>query len=51
VLLGQSAVLVGTFVAVVWSIPAGGSIIVVAIVLYVFAVSVSDRSLGQLSVH
>ena len=51
VLLGQLSVLLGLFVALVGSLPAGGSIIVVAIAVYILAVAVSDRELGQLSIH
>ena len=51
VLFGQAAVLSGLFIALVASLPAGGSIIIVAIILYIGAVLVSDRSVGQLSIH
>ena len=51
VLLGQLSVLLGLFIALVGSLPAGGSIIVVAIAIYVIAVATSDRSAGQLSIH
>lgn len=51
VLVGQFSVLLGLFVALVGSLPAGGPIILVAITVYVVAVVVSERSLGQLSLH
>jgi zinc transport system permease protein len=51
VLLGQLSVLGGLFVALVGSLPAGGSIIVVAIGVYLAAVALSDRAVGRLSIH
>ncbi len=51
VLFGQFSVLVGMFIAIVGSLPAGGSIIVVAILVYVCAVGLSDRGVGQISLH
>jgi zinc transport system permease protein len=51
VLFGQLSVLGGLFIALVGSLPGGGSIIVVAIGCYIAAVAVSDRSAGQLSIH
>ena len=51
VLFGQLSVLLGLFIALVGSLPAGGSIIVVAIAFYLLAVALSDRSIGQISIH
>ena len=51
VLFGQLSVLGGLGLAIGWSLAAGGSIIVVAIAVYVIAVLVSDRSAGGLSIH
>jgi zinc transport system permease protein len=51
VLCGQLAVLAGLFVALVGGLPAGGLIIVAAIVLYLLALVVSDRAAGTISVH
>lgn len=49
VLFGQVSVIFGVFVALVGSIPTGGSIILVAVLFYIGAVIFSDRSLGQLT--
>jgi len=49
VLFGQVAVLVGLGGAIIWSLPSGGAIILVAVCLYLGAVAVSGRSAGQLS--
>ena len=51
VLVGQVSVLGGLAVAIGASLPPGGSIIVIAIALYLVAVAVSDRSIGGLSLH
>lgn len=51
VLFGQFAVLFGVFIALVAGLPAGGSIILVAIAVYGLAVVLSDRSPGQLTMH
>ncbi len=50
VLVGQLAVLGGLAVSIGASLPPGGSIIVIAIVIYLLAVAVSDRS-TSLSMH
>jgi zinc transport system permease protein len=51
VLVGQVSVLGGLAIAIGASLPPGGSIIVIAIALYLMAVAVSDRSIGGLSLH
>ena len=51
VIVGQFAVLFGIFVALVAGLPAGGSIILVAIAVYGLAILLSDRSPGHLSMH
>lgn len=51
VLVGQVSVLGGLGVAIGWSLPPGGSIIIVAIALYLVAIWVSDRSLDSITVH
>ena len=51
VLAGQVSVLGGLGVAIGVGLPPGGSIIVIAIAIYLFAVAVSDRSTGSISVH
>ncbi len=51
VIIGQISVLSGLWFAIAASVPPGGSIIVAAIVIYLFAVLVSDRAIGQISVH
>lgn len=51
ILFGQASVIIGLFVAIIWSLPAGGSIIVIAILFYLLAVALSDRSAGQISLH
>ena len=51
VLIGQFSVLGGLGVAIGGSLPPGGSIIVIAIAIYLLAVLVSDRSVGGLSLH
>ncbi|MXR51037.1 iron chelate uptake ABC transporter family permease subunit [Halovenus sp. WSH3] len=50
VIFGQCSVLLGIFLALVGGLPAGGSIILVAIAVYALAVGLSDRS-TNLSVH
>ncbi|MEF8777725.1 MAG: metal ABC transporter permease, partial [Natronomonas sp.] len=51
VLIGQISVLGGLGVAIGGSLPPGGSIIVIAIAVYLLAVLVSDRDVGGLSLH
>lgn len=51
VIIGQLSVLSGLWFAISASVPPGGAIIVAAIIIYLFAVFVSDRAIGQLSVH
>jgi len=51
VLFGQISVLGGLGVAIGGSLPPGGSIIVIAIAIYLLAVWTSDRSVGGLSLH
>ncbi len=51
ILIGQISVLGGLGVAIGASLPPGGSIIVIAIAIYLVAVFVSDRSIGGLSLH
>jgi len=51
ILLGQLSVLAGLFLALIFDLPAGGSIIVVAIIIYILAAVVSDRSVAQISMH
>ncbi len=51
ILIGQVSVLGGIGVAIGQSLPPGGSIIVIAIAIYLLAVFVSDRSVGGLSLH
>ncbi len=51
ILFGQLSVLLGLFIALVASLPSGGSIIIVSIGFYIAAVAISDRSVGQISVH
>ncbi len=51
VIIGQISVLSGLLFAISASVPPGGSIIVAAIIIYSFAVFVSDRAVGQISVH
>ena len=51
VIVGQLSVLGGLAVAIGWSLPPGGAIIVFAIAIYLLAVAVSDRSVGHISVH
>ncbi|SDQ90550.1 metal ABC transporter permease [Natronobacterium texcoconense] len=51
ILFGQLSILGGYAFALSQSLPSGGSIIVVAILIYLAAVAVSDRSGGAISVH
>lgn len=51
VLVGQISVLGGLAVAIGASLPPGGSIIIIAIAVYLVAIAVSDRSIGGLSLH
>ncbi len=51
VLFGQVSVLGGYGVAVAWSLPPGGSIVVAAILIYLAAILVSNRSFAALSAH
>ncbi len=51
VLFGQLSVLGGLGIAIGWSLAAGGSIIVVAIAIYILAVLLSGRSAASLSIH
>ncbi|MEF8778444.1 MAG: metal ABC transporter permease [Natronomonas sp.] len=51
VLIGQVSVLGGLAVAIAGSLPPGGSIIVIAIAVYLLAIFASDRSGGGLSLH
>jgi zinc transport system permease protein len=51
VLIGQISVLGGLGVAIGGSLPPGGSIIVIAIAVYLLAVLVSDRAVGEVSLH
>ncbi len=51
VLIGQVAVLGGLGVAIGASLPPGGSIILIAIAIYLLAIAVSNRSVGELSLH
>ena len=51
VLIGQVSVLGGLAVAIAGGLPPGGSIIVIAIVIYLLSVGVSDGSTGGLSLH
>ena len=51
VLIGQVSVLGGLGVAIAVSLPPGGSIIVIAIAVYLLAVVISDHSAGGLSLH
>ncbi|AUX08282.1 zinc transport system permease protein [Halalkaliarchaeum desulfuricum] len=51
ILFGQVSVLGGLAFAISASLPPGGSIIVVAIGIYLLAVAASDRSIGGISVH
>ncbi len=51
VLVGQVSVLGGLGLAIGRSLPPGGSIIVIAIAIYLLAVAISDRSIGGLSLH
>jgi zinc transport system permease protein len=51
VLVGQVSVLGGLGVAIAGSLPPGGSIIVIAIAVYLLAVVASDRSVDRLSMH
>ena len=50
ILIGQLSVLGGFAFAISQSLPSGGSIIVVAIAFYLFAIAISDRS-AALSMH
>jgi zinc transport system permease protein len=50
-LVGQVSVLGGLGVAIAGSLPPGGSIIVIAIAVYLLAVVASDRSVDRLSMH
>ena len=51
VLFGQFSVLGGLAFAIAASLPPGGSIIVVAIAIYLLAIAVSDRSMASISMH
>ena len=51
ILIGQISVLGGLGVAISRSLPPGGSIIVIAIAVYLLAVLLSDRSVGGVSLH
>jgi zinc transport system permease protein len=51
VLVGQASVLGGLAVAIAGGLPPGGSVIVIAIIAYLLAVLVSDRSSDGLSLH
>jgi len=51
VLIGQVSVLGGLGVAIGRSLPPGGSIIVIAIAIYLLAVAASDRAVGGVSLH
>jgi zinc transport system permease protein len=51
VVFGQTAVLVGLGIAIIWSLPSGGAIILVGVCLYLATVAVSGREAGQLSAH
>ncbi|MDQ2049006.1 metal ABC transporter permease [Natronolimnohabitans sp. A-GB9] len=51
ILVGQIAVLGGLAFAISADLPPGGSIVVVAIVFYLFAIAVSDRSGSAISMH
>jgi len=51
IVVGQVSVLVGLGISIGASLPPGGSIVVVAIAFYLFAVVFSDHSTGAISVH
>ena len=51
ILFGQVSVLGGLAFAIGASLPPGGSIIVVAIAIYAVSITISDRAIGQISVH
>ncbi len=51
VIFGQLSVLLGLAFAVSVDLPPGGAIIVAAIIIYLIAITVSDRAIGQISVH
>ncbi|EMA46829.1 metal ABC transporter permease [Halobiforma nitratireducens] len=51
ILFGQLSILGGYTFALSQSLPSGGSIIVVAIAIYLLAIAVSDRTGGTISVH
>ncbi|WP_254768149.1 metal ABC transporter permease [Salinilacihabitans rarus] len=51
VLAGQAAIVGGFAAAIRWGLPSGGSIVLVAVALYLLAVAASNRSTTAISTH